>query len=134
MSYEELGKDGQIRLLTAEVESSLQKFVPAAVPTDCSTQDDDVQAQQERNTTREGILVRRGQIWGDLDTRKNQRRVVVEFVKSGRARVRAHYGTRRSTISVSRMHKHSTGFRLVEPGELKYGVRATAPDERTESR
>lgn len=129
MSYEELGKDGQIRLLAAEVESSLQKFVPAAVPTDCSTQDDDVQAQQERNTTREGILVRRGQIWGDLDTRKNQRRVVVEFVKSGRVRVRAHYGTRRSTISVSRMHKHSTGFRLVEPGELKYGVPTVSSDE-----
>ncbi|WP_412075468.1 hypothetical protein ACLF6K_05970 [Streptomyces xanthophaeus] len=129
MSYEELGKDGQIRLLTAEVESSLKKFGLAAVPTDTSTQDDDAQAQQERNTTREGILVRRGQIWEDLDTRQNQRRVVIEFVKSGRARVRAHYGTRRSTISVSRMHKHSTGFRLVEPGELKYGVPTVASDE-----
>ncbi|WP_327357808.1 hypothetical protein [Streptomyces sp. NBC_01304] len=128
MAYAELGKDGQIRLLTAEVESSLKEFAPVAVPTDTSTQDGDAHAQQEKNTTREGILVRRGQIWEDLDTRQNQRRVVIEFVKSGRARVRAHYGTRRSTISVSRMHKHSTGFRLVEPGELKYGVPTASSD------
>ncbi|MFI5702616.1 hypothetical protein ACIA78_21530 [Streptomyces xanthochromogenes] len=99
------------------------------MPTDTSIQDDDAQAQQEKNTTREGILVRRGQIWEDLDTRRNQRRVVVEFAKSGRVQVRAHYGTRRSTVSVSRMHKHSTGFRLVEPGELKYGVSTVSSDE-----
>ncbi|MEU9599714.1 hypothetical protein AB0E06_23240 [Streptomyces sp. NPDC048109] len=113
----------QRRTIT-EFGSFLKKYeiVPDAVPTGISAQDDDAQAQQEKNTTREGILVRRGQIWEDLDTRQSKRRVVIEFVKSGRARVRAHYGTRRSTISVSRMHKHSTGFRLVEPGELKYGV------------
>ncbi|MGW0881322.1 hypothetical protein [Streptomyces sp. NPDC002671] len=171
MAYEELGKEGQIRLLMAEggvvisecklsngialapeqmqaqqeaydqwtapatgiveSESFLKKYelVPDAAPTDTSAQDDDAQAQQEKNTTREGILVRRGQIWEDLDTRQNQRRVVVEFIKSGRARVRAHYGTRRSTISVFRMHKHSRGFRLVEPGELKYGVPTASSDE-----
>ncbi|MGW3973882.1 hypothetical protein ACWEFD_31910 [Streptomyces ardesiacus] len=92
------------------------------LPAETSAQDDDVQGQQEKNTTREGILVLRGQTWEDLDTRQGKRRVVIEFVKNGRARVRAHYGTRRSTLSVSRMHKYSTGFRLVEPGELKYGV------------
>ncbi|MGW3197116.1 hypothetical protein ACWDBD_21500 [Streptomyces sp. NPDC001118] len=86
-------------------------------------------SESEKNTTREGILVRRGQIWENLDIWQNQRRVVVEFVESGRARVRAHYGTRRSTISVSRMHKHSRGFRLVEPGELKYGVPTVSSDK-----
>ncbi|MCQ9179046.1 hypothetical protein KMT30_08365 [Streptomyces sp. IBSBF 2953] len=97
--------------------------------TDTSAEDDDAQVQQEKNTTREGILVCPGQIWEDLDTRQNLRRVVVEFVKNGRARVRAHYGTRRSTISVSRMHKHSSGFRLVDPSELKYGVPTVSSDE-----
>lgn len=105
-----------------------------AVPTDISAQDDDAQAQQEKNTTREGILVRRGQIWEDLDTRQSKRRVVIESVADGEAQVRDHYGTKHSTLSVSRMHRHSTGFRLVEPGELKYGAPTASSDEKTESR
>ncbi|MCX5103502.1 hypothetical protein [Streptomyces sp. NBC_00439] len=105
-----------------------------AVPTDASAQDDDAQVQQEKNTTREGILVRPGQIWEDLDTRQNQRRVVIESVADGEAQVRDHYGTMHSTPSVSRMHMHSTGFRLVEPGELKYGAPTASSDEKTESR
>ncbi|MFM9539971.1 hypothetical protein [Streptomyces turgidiscabies] len=105
-----------------------------AVPTDVSAQDDNAQAQSEKNTTHEGILVRRGQIWEDLDTRQSRRRVVVESVADGEAQVRDHYGTKHSTISVSRMHRHSTGFRLVEPGELKYGAPTAPSDEKTESR
>ncbi|MFF8918027.1 hypothetical protein ACF08M_33175 [Streptomyces sp. NPDC015032] len=97
--------------------------------TDTSTQNDDAQGQQEKNTTREGILVRRGQIWEDLDTRQSKRRVVIESIADGEARVRDHYGTKHSTLSVSRMHRHSTGFRLVEPGELKYGVQTISSDE-----
>ncbi|MEU3049073.1 hypothetical protein ABZ705_21630 [Streptomyces sp. NPDC006984] len=100
--------------------------------TDTSTQDEDAQAQQEKNTTREGVLVRRGQIWEDLDTRQSKRRVVVESVADGEAQVRDHYGTKHSTLSVSRMHRHSTGFRLVEPGELKYGVPTVSSDENTQ--
>lgn len=45
-----------------------------------------------------------------------------ESVAGGEAQVRDHYGTKHSTLSVSRMHRHSTGFRLVEPGELKDGA------------
>lgn len=105
------------------------ELVSDAVPTYTSAQDDDAQAQQEKNTTREGILVRQGQIWEDLDTRQSKRRVVIESVADGEAQVRDHYGTKRSTLSVSRMHKHSTGFRLVEPGELKYGVPTASSDE-----
>ncbi|WP_338675920.1 hypothetical protein V1460_25350 [Streptomyces sp. SCSIO 30461] len=129
MAYEELGKDGQIRRLTAEVESPLKKFVPAAVPTSTSAQGDDAQVQQEKNTTREGILVRRGQIWERLHTRQSNRHVVIESVADGEAQVRDHYGTKRSVLSVSQMHRHSTGFRLVEPGELKYGVPTVPSDE-----
>ncbi|MCT9105332.1 hypothetical protein [Streptomyces mirabilis] len=97
--------------------------------TDTSTQDEDAQAQQEKNTTCEGILVRRGQIWEDLDTRQSKRRVVIESVANGEAQVRDHYGTKHSTLSISRMHRHSMGFRLVEPGELKYGVPTVSSDE-----
>ncbi|MEU9267232.1 hypothetical protein AB0E04_17530 [Streptomyces sp. NPDC048251] len=105
-----------------------------AVPADTSAQDDDTQAQQEKNTTREGILVCPRQIWEDLDTRQSKRRVVVESVADGEAQVRDHYGTKHSALSVSRMHKHSTGFRLVEPGELNYGAPTASADEKTESR
>ncbi|MFE5864518.1 hypothetical protein [Streptomyces virginiae] len=108
--------------------------MPDAVPTDTSAQDTDAQAQREKNTTCEGILVRRGQIWENLDTRQSNRHVVIESVADGEVQVRDQYGTKRSTLSVSRMHTHSTGLRLVSPGELKYGARTTSPDERTESR
>ncbi|MEV8601046.1 hypothetical protein AB0465_14330 [Streptomyces griseoviridis] len=97
--------------------------------TDTSTQDEDAQAQQEKNTTREGMLVRRGQIWEDLGTRQSKRHVVIESVADGEARVRDHYGTKHSTLSISRMHRHSMGFRLVESGELKYGVPTVPSDE-----
>ncbi|MFJ4622219.1 hypothetical protein [Streptomyces sp. NPDC088812] len=102
--------------------------------TSTSAQDDDAQAQQEKNTTREGILVRRGQIWEDLDTRQSKHRVVIESVADGEAQARDHYGTKHTTLSVSRMYRHSTGFRLVEPGELKYGAPTASSDEKTESR
>ncbi|WP_189845395.1 hypothetical protein [Streptomyces umbrinus] len=99
------------------------------MPTDTSARDDDAQAQQEKNTTREGIVVRRGQIWEDLDTRQSKRRVVIESVAYGEAQVRDHYGSKHSTLSVSRMHRHSTGFRIVEPGELKYGAPTASSGE-----
>ncbi|WP_141662913.1 hypothetical protein [Streptomyces sp. Wb2n-11] len=101
-----------------------------AVPTDIPAQDDDAQAQQEKNTTCEGILVRRGQIWEDLDTQQSNRHAVIESVADGEAQVRDHYGTKHSTLSVSRMHRHSTGFRLVEPGELKYGALTASSGEK----
>ncbi|MEW1548398.1 hypothetical protein [Streptomyces tsukubensis] len=109
-------------------------IAPDAVSTGTSAQEDDAQARREKNTTCEGILVRPGQIWENLDTRLNNRHVVVESVADGEAQVRDHYSTARSTLSVSRMHTHPTGLRLVPPGELKYGARATVPDERAESR
>ncbi|MFF4410221.1 hypothetical protein [Streptomyces sp. NPDC001404] len=105
-----------------------------AVPTDTSAQDDDAQAQQGKNTTREGILVRQGQVWEDLDARQSKRRVVIKSVADGEAQVRDHYGTQHSALSVSRRHRHSTGFRLVEPGELKYGAPTASAEKKAKSR
>ncbi|MER6520053.1 hypothetical protein ABT246_24765 [Streptomyces sp. NPDC001553] len=110
------------------------EIVSDAMATDPSAQADDAQAQLEKNTTDEGILVRRDQIWEDLDTRQSKRRVVIESVADGEAQVRDHYGTKRSTLSVSRMHRHSTGFRIVEPGELKYGAPTASSDKTTGNR
>ena len=66
------------------------------------------------NTTKEGIEVRVGQIWRDLDKRMT-RVVRVMEVGNGKAIVRSGWdgsGTK-STISIRRMHRHSTGWELV---------------------
>ncbi|MGW0898669.1 hypothetical protein ACWD0G_16990 [Streptomyces goshikiensis] len=122
----------QRRTIT-EYGSFLKKYeiVSDAVPT--SIQDDVAQVDQEKNTTCEG-LVRRGQIWENLDARQSNRHVVIESVADGEAQVRDHYGTNHSTLSVSRMHTYSTGWRLVEPGELKYGAPTASSDEKSENR
>ncbi|MEV7952938.1 hypothetical protein [Streptomyces sp. NPDC088141] len=112
------------RRTSTELGPFLKKYELAfdAPPVDAAAEAEDAQIQKKLNTTRDGVLVAPGQIWEDLDTRQNKRRLVVESVKNGRARVRAHYGTRLSTLTVTRTYKHSTGFRLVKPGELRYGV------------
>lgn len=63
------------------------------------------------NTTREGIEVKPGQVWRDLDKRV-KRTVTVESVSNGRACVVSSNGSK-SCISVKRMHKSSHGFELV---------------------
>ncbi|MFJ6141379.1 hypothetical protein [Kitasatospora sp. NPDC092286] len=108
--------------------------MPDVPPADASAQDDDAQAQREKNTTCEGILVRRGQIWENLDNGQSNRHVVIESVADGEAQVRDHYGTKCSTLSVFRMHTHPTGLRLVSPGELKYGAPKAPSGEKTDSR
>lgn len=85
----------------------------------------------DQNTTHEGIAVQPGQIWEDLDKRQDKRRVVVEIVRDGYAYVRQHYGERRTRLKINRMHKHSTGFRLVDPSELRYGI--SRADEQKET-
>ncbi|KAB7839464.1 hypothetical protein [Streptomyces mobaraensis] len=96
---------------------------------DTSTQNEDAQAKQEKNTTRESILVCWGRTWEGLDTRQSKSRDGIESVADGQAQVRDRYSTKHSTLNISRVHRHSTGFRLVEPGELKYGVRTVASHE-----
>ena len=65
------------------------------------------------NTTKEGIEVVPGQVWRDLDPRMNHRTVTVLRVQSGKAYVRSSAG-RESRLSIQRMHRHATGFALVQ--------------------
>lgn len=67
-------------------------------------------ADVNQNITRDGIEVKAGQVWRDLDKRMNGRTVTVVFAKFGVARVR---GRRETEISIKRMHRHSTGWELV---------------------
>lgn len=62
------------------------------------------------NVTKEGIEVLPGQVWRDLDKRMHNRTVTVLSVYEGRARVK---GVRETVLSISRMHKHNTGWQLV---------------------
>ena len=62
------------------------------------------------NITKEGLEVRPGQVWRDLDKRMGGREVTVLWVKDGKARVK---GAMETTLSVRRMHSHSTGWVLV---------------------
>lgn len=71
--------------------------------------------EQDENTTRDGIVVRPGQVWEDCDKRQSGRRVIVRFVAGGKAVVEPVAGLRRrSVLSVARMHPTSTGFKLVQ--------------------
>ena len=67
------------------------------------------------NTTKEGIEVKVGQVWRDLDKRMS-RVVTVCEVSDGKAIVRTGWGAsgQKSTISIRRMHKHSSGWELVQ--------------------
>lgn len=65
------------------------------------------------DVTREGVRVEPGQVWEDLDKRQSGRQVRVVSVGDGKAVVEPLAGGTRTRLSVSRMHKHSTGFRLV---------------------
>ena len=73
------------------------------------------QDEREVNVTPEGIEVKPGQRWRSLDKRDNGRTVTVESVRDGKAKVTS--GATRSTISVRRMRRMSTGWELVTPAE-----------------
>lgn len=63
------------------------------------------------NITRDLVEVLPGQVWRDLDKRMGGRTVTVLSVTNGRALVQ---GVRPTTLSVRRMHRHSTGWALVK--------------------
>lgn len=63
------------------------------------------------NVTKEGIEVKAGQVWRDLDKRMKGRTVTVIFATAGVARVQ---GARVTELTISRMHRHSTGWELVK--------------------
>lgn len=73
------------------------------------------------NVTREGIEVKPGQVWRDLDKRMNHRCVrVVSCGVDGKATVARTNPTtgfvseNTTKLSTSRMHKSSTGWALVQ--------------------
>lgn len=76
------------------------------------------------NFTKEGIEVRPGQIWRDLDKRMPGRKVKVWRVVDGHAAcfvlVNGQSG-KITTLAVRRMHKHSTGWELVQDGAESAG-------------
>lgn len=62
------------------------------------------------NTTPEGVEVKVGQRWQDLDKRMNGRPRTVTAVEGGKAHLDGYPKTK---ISISRMRKGSTGWALV---------------------
>lgn len=72
--------------------------------------------------TKDGIEVKKGQIWHDLDKRMTNRYAKVEAVREGKAVMylctpegRIINSMREIKISVTRMHKSSSGWALVSP-------------------
>lgn len=67
------------------------------------------------NVTKEGIEVKVGQEWRDLDKRMEGRVCRVVDVADGKAKLQSIHGSIPSTrVSVRRMHKSSTGWALVD--------------------
>jgi len=63
-----------------------------------------------KNLTKEGVEVKVGQVWRDLDKRGHGRTRTVVAVEDGRA---VMGGPTKSKVSIARMHKSSTGWALV---------------------
>ena len=68
------------------------------------------------NITKEGIEVKPGQVWKDLDKRSYGRQCKVIAIEDDKAKMQ-HYARgqlgSKTTVSIRRMHKHSTGWDLV---------------------
>ena len=62
------------------------------------------------NITKDGIEVKVGQVWKDLDKRMANRTRTVVAVMDGKAHMD---GPTKTKVSISRMHKSSTGWVLV---------------------
>lgn len=74
--------------------------------------------------TKEGIEVKKGQVWLDLDKRMPNRHCKVEAVREGKsimylctAEGRTINAMREVKVSISRMHKSSTGWKLVRDAQ-----------------
>ncbi len=72
------------------------------------------------NVTKEGIEVKVGQIWKDLDKRMNGRTRTVIAIENNKAQLD---GYPKRWISISRMHRSSTGWALVRDVEGAYATR-----------
>jgi hypothetical protein len=63
------------------------------------------------NTNRDGILIRAGQMWKDMNPRSKGRLISVSSVEAGIATV--YDGNRTPTLAVARMYPHSRGYELI---------------------
>jgi hypothetical protein len=63
------------------------------------------------NVTKEGITVEAGQVWLDLDKRRNGREITITKVVEGKAYYAGKIGAKH--VLVSRMHKNGAGFSLI---------------------
>ncbi|MGU7773747.1 hypothetical protein ACV229_26635 [Burkholderia sp. MR1-5-21] len=62
------------------------------------------------NVTKDGIEVKPGQVWRDLDKRSRGRTRRVLSIEDGKA---VFEGPPKTKVSIARMHRHSTGWALV---------------------
>ena len=69
--------------------------------------------------TKEGVTVRVGQVWRDLDKRMNGRECVVTHIGYGIATMRntAHPERKPTGVRIRRMHGTATGWALVSEAE-----------------
>lgn len=67
------------------------------------------------NVNKDGIEVRVGQVWRDLDKRMDGRTRKVIEVKDGKAVMQSPHqpSGMKTKVSIKRMHKSSTGWELV---------------------
>ena len=67
----------------------------------------------DKTITKEGIRVEAGQVWQDLDKRMPYRKIKITHVDpiNGLA---WYEGPPKGRVSIKRMHKHATGFSLIE--------------------
>ena len=63
------------------------------------------------NTNRDGILIRPGQMWRDLNPRAGGRMISISAVQSGKAAT--YDGNRSGELAVTRMYPHSRGYEIV---------------------
>lgn len=70
-----------------------------------------LEREKALNTNRDGILIRPGQMWRDLNPRSNGRMISVSAVQGGMATI--FDGNRTPTLAVGRMYPHSRGYELV---------------------
>lgn len=72
---------------------------------------DALERETALNTNRDGVLIRPGQMWKDLNPRSKGRMISVSAVQGGLATV--YDGKRTPTLAVARMHPNSRGYELL---------------------
>jgi len=82
--------------------------------------DDTIKIEEKRVFTPEGVEIKIGQIWLDLDTRFTPRKIQILAIDEKSGKVSAKSGTsgKVTRISIKRLKYRSSGYRLLEDEEL----------------